>query len=84
VSRLDAGADIGEAYIAAGFKSASLVRARITGRLLLRKPYVKAELDRRVEAKGRMRAGATKVAIEHSGITQARVAPSDSERRTRG
>ena len=46
MSRLDAGADIGEAYIAAGFKSASLARARITGRLLLRKPYVKAELER--------------------------------------
>jgi hypothetical protein len=74
VSRLDVGADIGEAYIAAGFKSPSMVRARAAGRRLLRKPYVKAELDRRVEAKGRMRAEATKIAIEHSGITQARVA----------
>lgn len=74
VTRLDAGADIGEAYIAAGFKSPSMVRARAAGRKLLRKPYVKAELDRRVEAKGRARAEAAKIAIEHSGITLARVA----------
>jgi phage terminase small subunit len=74
VSRLDAGADIGEAFIAAGFKSPSMVRARASGRRLLRKPYVKAELDRRVEAKGRARAEAAKIAIEHSGITLARVA----------
>jgi phage terminase small subunit len=74
VSRLDAGADIGEAFIAAGFKSSSLVKARAAGRRLLRKPYVKAELDRRVEAKGRQRAEAAKIEIEHSGITLARVA----------
>jgi len=74
VSRLDAGADIGESYIAAGFKSSSLVKARAAGRRLLRKPYVKAELDRRVEIKGRARAEAAKIAIEHSGITLARVA----------
>jgi phage terminase small subunit len=74
VTRLDAGADIGEAYIAAGYKSASIVKARAAGRSLLKKPYVKAELERRVEVKGRARVEAAKMAIEHSGITLARVA----------
>src|SRR5271155_160998 len=74
VSHILAGKTAEAAYIAAGYRTKSKEAARASGVRLAKHPEVQEALARARDEKARIRAEATKVAIEHSGITQARVA----------
>ena len=74
VSHILAGKTAEAAYIAAGYRTKSKEAARASGVRLVKHPEIQKALARARDEKARIRAEATKVAIEHSGITQARVA----------
>jgi hypothetical protein len=72
ITQIVDGVEIGEAFRAA--INSSVKNAKAAGKNLLKKPWIKEDFERRIEDRARVRVEATKLAIEHSGITQARVA----------
>src|SRR5271163_1068697 len=64
-----------DAYKSAGYKVTSARAACVSAQRLLQRDEIKEAIQRGKDERSRARAEATKIAIEHSGITQARVAP---------
>src|SRR5271155_2618844 len=63
-----------DAYKSAGYKVTSARSACVLAQRLLQRDDVRDAIQRGKDERARARAEATKIAIEHSGITQARVA----------
>lgn len=74
VTELISGKNALDAYIAAGYRSKTRQAAAVAASYLIKKPEIIEEIERIKAERARIRAEATKIAIEHSGITQARVA----------
>ena len=63
-----------DAYYAAGYKSKRRLNAGITAAKMAKNPAIVEAIQRIKAERARIREEATKLAIEHSGINQARVA----------
>src|SRR5277367_2058193 len=63
-----------DAYKSAGYKVTSARSACVLAQRLLQRDDVRDAIQRGKDERARARAEATKIAIEHSGITQERVA----------
>src|SRR5271170_1625469 len=74
VSGIVAGMTREDAYKSAGYKVTSARSACVLAQRLLQRDEIKDAIQRGKDERARNRAEATKIAIEHSGITQARVA----------
>src|SRR5271163_472341 len=74
VSGIVAGMTREDAYKSAGYKVTSARSACVLAQRLLQRDEIKEAIQRSKDERSRGRAEATKIAIEHSGITQARVA----------
>src|SRR5271170_8260392 len=74
VSGIVAGMTREDAYKSAGYKVTSSRSACVLAQRLLQRDEIKEAIQRGKDERSRGRAEATKIAIEHSGITQARVA----------
>src|SRR5271155_5547322 len=74
VTERASGKSVIDAYIAAGYQNKSRGSSATCAHRLDKQPAIIEALERLKAEKARVRAEATRIAIEHSGITQARVA----------
>ena len=74
VTELVSGKSLIDAYLSAGYRTKKRETASSAAKRLAAQPAIIEAIERARDEKARVRAEATKIAIEHSGITQARVA----------